>query len=131
MVVSAGAETNRKPFLAGVGGQLRAEVGGVVAVTSMVAESSRKRPRKASSQSRTDLTSLVPFHFSRRELMTALTCPIGWKVFREFGIVKPSKTTMFFASSVAVSASRSTSTLPGGMAALHMTPLGLTPGSHE
>jgi len=49
----------------------------------------------------------------------------------EFGTVKPSKTTAFFTLRVAFSSSRSNSTLPDGMAALHTTPLGLTPGSHE
>ena len=63
--------------------------------------------------------------------MTELTCPSGWKVLSEFGTVKPSKTTTFLTSSVASSSSKSTSTLSSGTAALHITPLGLMPGSHE
>src|SRR5438093_11629287 len=111
MLVFAGSETKRKPFRAGVGGHVLAGVGGVVAVTAIVAVFSRKSPRNPSAQSFTDLLFVVPLHFIRSELMTELTWPSGWKVLSEFGTVKASKTSAFFTVSVATSSSRSNWTL--------------------
>ena len=77
MLVLAGSDTKRKPFRAGVGGQVRAGTGGVVAVTAIVAVFSRKSPRNASAQKFTDRRFVVPLQLILSELMTAFTFGIG------------------------------------------------------
>ena len=77
-VVSAGSDTKRKPSLAAAGGQLLAGVGGVVAITSIVAESSKYLPRKPfTSQLLKDVARVVLLHSIRSELMMEGTCPRG------------------------------------------------------
>ena len=105
--------------------------GGVVAITSIVARSSKYSPRNASTQSEWDRRTVVPRHSIRSELMTACTLPIGWKVLSEFGTVNASKTSTFFTWSDASSSRKSTSTLPSGISVVHTTSLSLTPGSYE
>ena len=74
---------------------------------------------------------MVPLHVILSELRIELTWPSGWNVLSAFGTSKPSKTSTFLTCREAVSAFGSNFTLPTGMGALHITPLGLTPGSHE
>jgi hypothetical protein len=129
-VVASGSETNRKPFLAAVGGHVLASTGGVVAVTSIVADPSKKSPVNASSQSVQDFVKAV-LHSIRSELMMELTFPSGWPGSSEFGTVKPSNTRTSFTWSEASPFFKSTLTAPSDTGAVQKTPLGLIPGSYE
>ena len=129
VTVVFGSAINLKPFwAAGVNGGL---VGGVVTVSSMVAEFSTKSPLKVAPLVK-DRRLPMPFHRMRSDWSAALTRPKGCSPFKLFDTVNASNTLhKLCISSTASPLAKSTCTFPSGISIVHISKAGEVPGSYE
>jgi hypothetical protein len=110
-------------------------VAGVLVVTAIVAEVSKKSPPNllVGSVLLKDKKDLVmPLHSTRSDSTTAPTNPKAWLMSRLFATVKESNTEqMFFKRRTAVPSSRSISTASFGTWMVQKSNVGEIPGSYE